>query len=258
MIDIQKQIDLRQIPLEQVGIKGLQYPITVLDKINKIQHTSAIVDLTVNLPQHYKGTHMSRFVEIFHKYHKNLTMKHFLLMLNDIKQSLDAKKSFGTITFPFFLSKTAPVSCQKSIMSYTCTYEGEVSTTQSFFVSILVPVTTLCPCSKAISKEGAHNQRSLVTVKLQSKGFFWIEDIIKLVEDCASSPVYSLLKRPDEKFVTEYAYNHPRFVEDIVREVYIALKNTDLFKWYSIKAQNFESIHNHDAYAYTTSDTQSI
>lgn len=255
MIDIQNQQDDREIPLQKVGVKGLTYPVKVLDKKNQFQSTTATVDLFVNLPHHYKGTHMSRFIEIFHSYHTDISMKRFLLMLQDIRTELDAEKAFGSLTFPFFVEKTAPVSKQKSMLSYQCSYEGEVSSEKSeFFVTICVPVTTLCPCSKAISQNGAHNQRGNVTVKLKNSFFFWIEDVIKLIEDSASCAIYSLLKREDEKFVTEKAYNNPRFVEDVVREVYLALKSFSSeksFSWFSVEAETFESIHSHNAYAYT-------
>lgn len=257
MIDIQSQQDNREVPLKKVGIKGMHYPIQVLDKVHKIQKTSCVVDLFVNLPQHFKGTHMSRFVEIFHKYHTDLTMPRFLALLEEIRVKLEAEEAFGTITFPFFLEKQAPVSGQAGMMSYECSYEGHVSCRNKshFFVTISVPVTTLCPCSKAISSFGAHNQRGKVNVKVESNGFFWIEDIIALVEESASCSLYSVLKREDEKFVTEKAYNNPRFVEDVVREVCVALQHYSRgdkgFTWFSVEAENFESIHNHNAYAYT-------
>ena len=266
MIDIQNEADTREIPLQKVGVKNLQYPVFVLDKYKHTQTTSAKVNLFVNLPKHFKGTHMSRFIEVFHKYHQNLSMKHFLLMLEEIRTNLNAAQAFGSLAFPFFVEKTAPISGQRGMMAYECTYEGNVKELpngekkQEFFVSVSVPVTTLCPCSKAISANGAHNQRGIVTVKVQNNSFFWIEDIIELVENCASCAVFSLLKREDEKFVTEKAYENPRFVEDLVREVYIALrgfadgKNAKAekpFTWFSVEAENFESIHNHNAYAYT-------
>lgn len=256
MIDIQNTPDTREVPLQKVGVKNLQYPVKVLDKKNGMQSTSATVNLFVNLPHDYKGTHMSRFIEAFHKHHCDLGMKQFLEMLEEIRTSLQAEKAFGTMEFPFFMEKTAPVSGIESIMSYTCSYEGEVSeSSQSFYVTIKIPVTTLCPCSKAISEHGAHNQRGIVTVKVQNTSFFWIEDVIEVIEKSASCDLYSLLKRPDEKFVTERAYDNPRFVEDVVREVYLALKNFPSaekpFDWFSVECENFESIHNHNAYAYT-------
>lgn len=256
MIDIQSEADHRDVPLQKVGIKGLEYPIRVLDKANKTQATSAVVDLFVNLPQHFKGTHMSRFIEIFHKHHQSLSMRQFLVLLEEIRSRLEAERAFGTIRFPFFVEKAAPVSGQKGMMAYRCTYEGQVSLDgeNHFLVSIEVPVTTLCPCSKAISQYGAHNQRGKVVVKVESTGFFWIEDVIALVEDAASSGLYSVLKRSDEKFVTETAYENPRFVEDVVREVYLALQvfrsGDCTFRWFSVEAENYESIHNHNAYAY--------
>lgn len=266
MVDIQNEADTREIPLQKVGIKGLQYPVHVLDRNNHTQTTSAFVDLYVNLPKHFKGTHMSRFIEVFHKYHENLSMHQFLLMLEEIRQNLDAAQAFGTLSFPFFMEKKAPVTGQCGLMVYDCKYEGSVRDgsdqkhKSDFFVSVSVPVTTLCPCSKAISASGAHNQRGIVTVKVQNTSFFWIEDIIALVEQCASCAVYSVLKREDEKFVTEHAYENPRFVEDLVREVYIGLKefasgenahSEKPFSWFSVEAENFESIHYHNAYAYT-------
>ncbi|MDR3284869.1 MAG: GTP cyclohydrolase FolE2 [Treponema sp.] len=256
MIDIQNQSDTRDIPLEKVGVRGLEYPVRVLDKANKVQHTTAKADLLVNLPRNFKGTHMSRFIEVFHKYHTNLSHKNFLAMLEEIREKLDAERSFGVLTFPFFMEKKAPVSGQPGIMSYQCTFEGSVSKEGSeYFVSVALPVTTLCPCSKAISDAGAHNQRGVVKIRIRYTAFFWIEDIIALAERCASSPVYSVLKREDEKFVTEQAYDNPRFVEDVVREVYRALRSfradedTPL-SFFSVEAENFESIHNHNAYAY--------
>jgi len=256
LIDIQNTPDNREVPLQKVGVKELDYPVQVLDKVNGKQQTTAVVSLFVNLPHDYKGTHMSRFVEIFHKHHTSLGMKQFLIMLEEIRQSLDAQKAFGSMSFPFYMEKTAPVSKAKSLMSYQCTYEGEVSSEkQNFYIKISVPVTTVCPCSKAISEYGAHNQRGTVTVKLQNTSLFWIEDVIEVIEASASCGLYSILKRPDEKHVTEHAYDNPRFVEDVVREVYLGLKNFNKcdrpFEWFSVECENYESIHNHNAYAYT-------
>lgn len=264
MRDIQNEKDTRKIPLQKVGVKGVHYPVSVLDKNHKTQNTTATVDLFVNLPHNFKGTHMSRFIQIFHKYHSNVTMQHFLDMLDEIREKLDAQKAFGLIRFPYFIEKKAPVSESEGILQYMCEYEAAVGesltrTSQSathnaperqFYVNIEVPIATLCPCSKAISEYGAHNQRGLVKVKLLYTEFFWIEDVIKIVEDCASTPLYSVLKRKDEKFVTEHAYDNPRFVEDVVREVYLGLKKMN-FKWFSVEAETEESIHSHNAYAYT-------
>ena len=275
MRDIQNEEDTRKIPLQKVGVRGVKYPVCVLDKNHKIQNTTATVDLFVNLPHNFKGTHMSRFIQVFHKYHQNITMQHFLDMLEEIRTRLDAKTAFGSISFPYFIEKKAPVSESQGIMQYICGYEAIVGgghsplapasglssatpcagsdaarNARSFYVNIEVPVATLCPCSKAISEYGAHNQRGKVKVRLLYKSFFWIEDVIKMIEKCASTPLYSVLKRKDEKYVTEHAYDNPRFVEDLVREVYLGLKKMD-FTWFSVEAETEESIHNHNAYAYT-------
>ena len=260
MRDIQNEKDLREIPLQKVGIKDLEYPVTVLDKIHGKQSTTAKINLFVNLPHEYKGTHMSRFIEIFHKHHEDLGMNKFLSMLDEVRNALSAEKSFCTMKFPFFIEKKSPVTESPGIMKYECEYEGSVSMNKNreieknFFVVVSVPVTTVCPCSKAISERGAHNQRGIVTVKVQNTGFFWIEDVIAAVEQSASCGLYSVLKRTDEKFVTEQAYDNPRFVEDVVRETYIALKNFKSekpFRYFSVECTNFESIHNHNAYAFT-------
>ena len=248
--DIQNQRDSRNVPLAKVGVKGLEYPIQVLDKVKKIQHTAAKVDLYADLPRHFKGTHMSRFIEIFHQYRDDLSMPRFMDMLSDICLELEAESAFGSIDFPYFIEKKAPVSALPGIMSYRCRYQGLVSRDKHFTVAVSVPVTTLCPCSKAISDRGAHNQRGIVTVELELGPFFWIEDIIDIVEKAASSPVYSLLKREDEKFITEKAYDNPRFVEDLVRDVYISIKDLNQFPRFSVEAENFESIHNHSAFAF--------
>ena len=251
MRDIQNEKDTRAVPLQKVGVKGVKYPVVVLDKTAAKQHTTASVDLFVNLPHNYKGTHMSRFIEVFHKYHTDISMHHFLDMLEEMRTKLTAQKAFGRIEFPYFIEKKAPVSESAGIMQYKCSYEGEVSESgeRKFYISIQVPVATLCPCSKAISDYGAHNQSGLVSVRLLYNDFFWIEDVIQMIEDCASTPLYELLKRQDEKYVTEHAYDNPRFVEDVVREVYLGLKKLG-FKKFSVEAETEESIHNHNAYAF--------
>jgi len=279
LIDIQSERDDREIPLQKVGIKGLKYPINLLDRDHKVQHSNATVNLYVNLPKHFKGTHMSRFIEVFHQHREQLSMPHFLDMLDEIRVSLDAARAYGEMSFPFFIEKKAPVSAQSAMMCYECSFEGMVSgppaanavpgantvscgpgghvvpieSTRSFFVSVAVPVQTVCPCSKAISAYGAHNQRGIVRVKLELGPFFWIEDLVSLIENCASSAVYTLLKREDEKFVTEASYDNPKFVEDMVRDVILSIPKLGTFPWYSVEAENFESIHNHSAFAYAES-----
>jgi GTP cyclohydrolase I len=258
MIDIQNSADYRDVPLAKVGVKGLEYPIRVLDKVKEIQHTTAKVDLYADLPRHFKGTHMSRFIEIFHRYREDLSMPRFLDMLKKIRADLDAESAFGSITFPYFMEKKAPVSGLPGMMSYECCYQGWVKSggDKHFTVSVAVPVTTVCPCSKAISDRGAHNQRGIVRVELELGPFFWIEDIIAVVEKAASSPVYSLLKREDEKFITEQGYDNPKFVEDLVRDVYIEIKDLNMFPRFSVEAENFESIHNHSAFAFARYDKE--
>jgi GTP cyclohydrolase I len=257
VIDVQNMTDHRDIPLAKVGVKGLEYPIRVLDKVKKIQYTTARADLYADLPRHFKGTHMSRFIEIFHRYREDLSMPRFLDMLRHIQTDLEAESAFGSLSFPYFIEKKAPVSGLPGIISYQCRYQGRVgpSGDRHFTVSVAAPVTTVCPCSKAISDRGAHNQRGIVTVELELGPFFWIEDIVSLVERAASSPVYSLLKREDEKYITEHAYDNPKFVEDLVRDVYIEIKSLAQFPRFSVEAENFESIHNHSAFAYVQYDS---
>ena len=251
MIDVQNLNDERNIPIEKVGVKNLRYPVTVLDKEHGQQHTVATVNLFANLPHHYKGTHMSRFIEVFNQHYTEIQMPTFLTMLEEIRVALEAETAYGEIHFPYFLQKAAPVSGQRGMMSYSCWFIGERGVhAKRFVVGVEVPVTTLCPCSKEISARGAHNQRGIVRVQLQLGPFFWIEDIIAIVESAASSGLYTLLKREDERFVTERAYDHPVFVEDLVRDVSVGIEQLDSFPWFSVEAENMESIHNHNAYAY--------
>lgn len=248
--DIQSQPDFRKIDIDKVGVKDISYPIVVLDKKNKFQHTIASVNMYVDLPHHFKGTHMSRFIEILNEHKGEITVKNFPDILAKMKKRFNAQTAHMEVGFPYFIEKAAPVSKAKGLMEYRCRFTGSLGDKKDFVLEITVPVTTLCPCSKEISKKGAHNQRGIVKVNLRFKGFIWIEDIIKIVEASASSPVYSLLKRPDERYVTEHAYDNPRFVEDVVREVASKLETLKGIIWFSIEAENMESIHNHSAYAY--------
>jgi len=251
MLDIQNQKDFRNIDIKKVGVKNIKYPIIVLDRARGTQPVNATINMYVNLPHHFKGTHMSRFVEVLNDFKGQINIKTFQTILEKMRQKLHAHSAHMEIEFPYFLEKTAPVSRAKSPMEYRCLFSGENNADQTdFLVGVVVPVTTCCPCSKEISQFGAHNQRSLVTLKVRFKKFFWIEDLIKIVEDSASGEVYSLLKRVDEKYVTEKAYENPKFVEDVVRSVAVKLNKDDNFIWYCIEAENFESIHNHSAYAY--------
>jgi len=250
LVDIQNLPDTRNIRIKKVGVKNIRYPITVRDKKNGIQHTVASVNMYVDLPQHFKGTHMSRFVEILNTYRGDIAIRNFSNILNDMKKTLNAKSAHLEIEFPYFIEKEAPVTHSRGLMEYICRFCGSSNDVEDFYVGIVVPVTTLCPCSREISDRGAHNQRSIVTVNVRFKKFFWIEDIIELVEQSASCDVYSILKRPDEKYVTEKAYDNPMFVEDIVREIALKLSKDDNITWFTVEAENFESIHNHSAYAF--------
>jgi GTP cyclohydrolase IB len=248
--DIQNQKDHRRIEINKVGVKNIRYPITVLDKAKGFQHTVASVNMYVGLPHRFKGTHMSRFVEILNKYKGHIAIKTFSTILTEVKRKLKAETAHLEVEFPYFIEKEAPVTKSRSLMEYICRFCGSSNEEDDFYVGIVVPITTVCPCSKEISQFGAHNQRSLVTVNLRFKKFIWIEDIVQLVEDCASCDLYSILKRPDEKFVTEKAYENPMFVEDVVREIAKRLKKDVNITWFTVESENFESIHNHSAYAY--------
>ncbi|MCX5832310.1 MAG: GTP cyclohydrolase FolE2 [Deltaproteobacteria bacterium] len=251
MIDMQNQQDYRRIDIQKVGVKGIKYPITVLDRVQGVQQVNAAINMYVNLPHHFKGTHMSRFVEILNEYHGEVNIKTLQLILEKLREKLRAESAHIEISFSYFVKKTAPVSRAKSLMEYECRFWGQNRGNKTdIMVGVVVPVTTVCPCSKEISNAGAHNQRSMVDVKVKFKKFFWIEDVITLVENSASGEVYSLLKRVDEKYVTEKGYENPMFVEDVVRNVAERLNAIDNFTWYSVEAENFESIHNHSAYAY--------
>ena len=251
MIDIQNLADKRNINIQKVGVKGLKYPIVVLDRARGTQHTNAQVSMYVSLLHHFKGTHMSRFVEVLNEIRDQVNIRTFQSILDKIRLKLRAESAHIEIEFPYFIEKTAPRSRAKSLMEYRCQFLGTSSDQGlDFIVGMVVPVTTVCPCSKEISLAGAHNQRSMVTVRVKFRKFFWIEDVIQLVEESASGEVFSLLKRVDEKYVTEKAYENPMFVEDVVRNVALRLNRDPNFTWYSVEAENFESIHNHSAYAY--------
>jgi len=256
MKDIQKQKDIRKIEINKVGVKNIRYPITVLDKAKGIQHTVASVNMYVDLPHRFKGTHMSRFIEILNKYKGDISIKNFSKILSEMKRKLKAKSAHLEVEFPYFIEKEAPVTKAKSLMEYSCRFCGSSNEKEDFYVGIVVPITTLCPCSKEISEFGAHNQRSVVTVNLRFKKFIWIEDIIRLVEESASCDLYSILKRPDEKYVTEKAYKKPMFVEDVVREIASKLRKDKNIIWFTVESENFESIHNHSAYAFVERDTR--
>lgn len=255
MIDIQNQPDYRNIPIDKVGIKGLKYPVKVLDKIAGLQSTVAEISMYVDLPHQCKGTHMSRFVKILHLFRTRVSFESLTNILEDMKEILNAESSHIEITFPYFIEKESPETGSRGLMDYTCSIYGssDKKNNTDIILKVAVPVTSVCPCSKEISKYGAHNQRGEVLVSTRFKKFIWIEDIVELVEKEASCDIFSVLKREDEKFVTEKAYENPKFVEDVVRDVAKALMEDENITWFSVSAENFESIHNHSAYAYIES-----
>ncbi len=250
MEDVQSSQDTRQIPINKVGIKDIRHPVRVADRTGEEQHTIANFNMYVNLPHNFKGTHMSRFVEILNNHEREITVKSFKEMMVEMTERLEADSGHVEMSFPYFVNKTAPVSNVQSLMDYDVTFIGDfVDGDNKFTLKVLVPVTSLCPCSKKISDYGAHNQRSHVTVTATLKDFMWIEEIIDLVEKEASCELYGLLKRPDEKAITERAYDNPKFVEDMVRDVAARLNTEERVSSYVVESENFESIHNHSAYA---------
>ena len=247
--DIQNEKDNREIPIDKVGVKHIKYPIIVEDKKNKFQHTIADIDIFVELPKEHRGTHMSRFLEVLNSYHKETLIDNLEPMLQKVKNRLNSQKSYITIRFPYFIEKVAPVSKISSLLNYDCVFEASLDTEFEFYFGVIVPVCALCPCSKEISDYGAHNQRSYVSLRLKYTSFIWLEEIIEIIERSASCELFPLLKRQDEKYVTEHAFNHPVFVEDIVRNVTEKLKNDPRITWFCVESENIESIHNHSAYA---------
>ena len=252
MIDIQNQPDFRKIPIDKVGIKGLKYPVKVLDKTTGLQSTVAQISMYVDLPHQCKGTHMSRFVEILHLFRTKVSLESITNILEDMKEILGAQSSHIEITFPYFIEKQAPQTASKGLMDYTCSIMGSSNGRKQtdIVLTITVPITSVCPCSKEISEYGAHNQRGEVKVSTRFNKFIWIEDIVEIVETSASCDIFSVLKREDEKFVTEKAYNNPKFVEDIARDVSKIIMEDENITWFSVSAENFESRHNHSGYAY--------
>ena len=248
--DVQASTDTREMPIDKVGIKGIRHPVKVRDRSQGEQHTVATFNMYVNLPHNFKGTHMSRFVEVLNDHDREITVETFRQILRDMVVLLEAESGHIEMCFPYFINKTAPVSGVQSMLDYQVSLIGEiVGNETSLRVKVEVPVTSLCPCSKQISDYGAHNQRSHVTVDARTRGFVWVEELIELVESEASCELYGLLKRPDEKFVTERAYDNPKFVEDMVRDVAKRLNDDSRIDAFSIESENFESIHNHSAYA---------
>ncbi len=248
--DTQNERDHRGIAIDRVGIKELKYPIRVREREGSGQETVATLTLTVDLPHEFKGTHMSRFVEVLSSWGFELSSRSIGGILPKLLERLEAERAHVDVEFPFFLEKKAPVTGSPGLMDYTVLFNATGDGKEMDLVTtVKVGVTTLCPCSKAISERGAHNQRGLVTFAVRTEGFMWVEDLIEMVEEAASCELYSLLKRPDEKAVTERAFDHPVFVEDLVREIAVRANGHEQITWYKVEAENFESIHNHNAYA---------
>jgi GTP cyclohydrolase I len=253
--DVQSSQDTRKIPIDKVGIKAIKHPIRIKERNGGEQHTIAEFNMYVDLPHNFKGTHMSRFVQILNEHEREISVDTFRLMLSEMTERLEAQSGHIEMNFPYFINKAAPVTGVKSLMDYDLTFIGEIHNGHpTTYVKVVVPVTSLCPCSKKISDRGAHNQRSHITITARLKKFIWIEELIDLVENEASCELYGLLKRPDEKHVTERAYDNPKFVEDTVRDIAARLNAEDRISAYTLEAENFESIHNHSAYAYIEKD----
>lgn len=253
--DVQSSVDNRHISIDKVGIKDINHPVRVADRAGREQHTIANFNMYVSLPQHFKGTHMSRFVEILNSNEYEITVQSFKKMLCEMVKRLEAEAGHIEMRFPYFVEKTAPISKVKSLLDYDVTFIGDIKAEEPIItLKVVVPVTSLCPCSKKISNYGAHNQRSHVTITAKLNTFVWIEELIDIAEQEASCQLFGLLKRPDEKYVTEYAYENPKFVEDIVRDVAARLNQDARIDAYVVESENFESIHNHSAYALITKD----
>jgi GTP cyclohydrolase I len=257
MHDVQNQLDDRRIPIDQVGVSDLRCPIVVLDRDHQQQQTVATLTMSVNLPHHFKGTHMSRFVEVLNEHRGEVTMRTLPTILCALKERLYAESARIHVAFPYFLERVAPASGARALMDYECSFVGELNGDHSDFVlGVRVPVTSLCPCSKAISDYGAHNQRGIIAINVRAvelptgePELIWIEELVEIAERSASAPVYPLLKRSDERHVTMQAYDNPVFVEDIVRNIALRLQEDRRVAWFEVHAVNHESIHNHSAFA---------
>jgi GTP cyclohydrolase I len=254
MPDLQRSRDDRNIAIDKVGVKDIRYPIVVLDRSKVRQQTVARINMYVDLPHHFKGTHMSRFIEILNQHHGEISVEGMDQIVRAMKEHLEASRAHLELEFPYFIEKTAPVSGARSLMEYQCRMAASLGDDYDFLLGVTVPVTSLCPCSREISARGAHNQRSAVKVEIRYREHIWLEELIAWVEACGSAPVYALLKREDEKALTELAYDNPRFVEDVVRAVTEALTAVPAITWFRVECENFESIHNHSAYALVERD----
>jgi GTP cyclohydrolase I len=244
-----------RLAIDRVGIRGLELPLVVRDRAQGRQHTVARVDMGVELPSAFKGTHMSRFVEALENWGEEVNYHSVKRLLDDVKQRLKARRAYVLFCFPYFVRKQAPVSGCEGVVSYACRLTGEADEQgkTGFLLEVDVPVMTVCPCSRAISAEGAHSQRAQVRMRMRMRGFSWLEEFIDIAEQAASSPVYTGLKREDEKFVTEHAFANPAFVEDVVRAAAQELARHPQVASFRVEVESFESIHCHNAFAWIES-----
>ena len=259
MPDVQGSADSRQVAIDKVGVKDITYPISLhCPSTGNVQHTVAKVNMYVSLPHYQKGTHMSRFLEVLNKHNESMRSDQIMTVARDIKERLEAEEAHLSLTFPYFIHKQAPVTKSPGMLDIEVTFEAIAGQTSDFIMGVKVPAKSLCPCSKEISAYGAHNQRCHIEarVRFASGKKMWIEEVFEIVEKAASCPVFAVLKRPDEKWVTEKAYDNPKFVEDIVRDLAVMLDDENRIKWYQITSENFESIHNHNAYAFIEKDKE--
>ncbi len=248
--DVQGRQDTRRIPIDRVGIKDIYHPVRVKVRSGGEQHTIANFNMYVHLPHNFKGTHMSRFVEILNEHEQEISVESFNAMLEQMALRLDSEAGHLEMSFPYFIMKKAPVSGVQSLLDYRATLAGELKNGRvETWLKVIVPVTSLCPCSRKISDYGAHNQRSHITIRVRIAEHVWLEELIDIAEQEASCELYGILKRPDEKYVTERAYDNPKFVEDMVRDIALRLNADERIRAYSVESENFESIHNHSAYA---------
>ena len=240
--------------LTTVGVKDIKFPVRIREKSGTLQETVASISLHADIPKVYRETCVSTFIAVLNKHQDDMSVNILAQLLSEVQNELQAEAAHLEMSFPYFIAKKAPVTETTSLMEYNCSFTGSIGKDEEFMLSVQVPVTTLCPCSKEISSGGAHNQRAEVTLNVRFKGFIWLEDMIEMVESTASSQVYALLKRPDEKHVTEQAYDNPMFVEDVVRKVSEMAKIHKNIYWFSVSVESFESIHKHSAYAYVDSN----
>ncbi|WP_352402451.1 GTP cyclohydrolase FolE2 [Synergistes jonesii] len=255
MRDVQNETDYRNLEIDRVGIRDISWPIAVPDRDSGTQETIANVSLSVSLPRDYRGTHMSRFVEVLSSQEKRVTFHNMEGLLETLRARLSAKDAHAVFDFPYFITKSAPVSGAKGRVRCDVRFDASLVDDEFDLVTtVTAPIQTLCPCSKEISDFGAHNQRAHAVMEVRLSGFVWLEEFVKMADDCASAPIYSLLKREDEKFVTERAYMHPKFVEDTVRDLALAMRAEPRVLWYRVSVASHESIHNHDAFAVIVGD----